>query len=152
MVCAHTKSVSSKPITFKDHFTNLKNDLPAGVVVFLVALPLCLGIAHASGVPPLAGVISGLVGGIIVSMASGSHTAVSGPAAGLIVIVLAAAEGLGYAGLLLATFLAGAMPVALWCAAIRWHREAFSTGCRPRDVGRDWHHSNPQADPACGGI
>ena len=96
-------------ITFKDHFKYLKHDFPAGVVVFLVALPLCLGIAHASGVPPLAGVVSGIVGGIIVALASGSHTAVSGPAAGLIVIVLAAAESLGYAGLLLATFLAGAM-------------------------------------------
>lgn len=100
----------AKPkVSLKEHFTNLKHDVPAGVVVFLVALPLCLGIAHASGVPPLAGVVSGIVGGIVVALASGSHTAVSGPAAGLIVIVLAAAESLGYAGLLLATFLAGAL-------------------------------------------
>ncbi|MEM6954618.1 MAG: SulP family inorganic anion transporter, partial [Myxococcota bacterium] len=76
---------------------NLKYDLPAGVVVFVVALPLCLGIAFASGnvdgeqlVPPLAGIVTGIVGGILVAWLSGSHTSVSGPAAGLIVMVVEA--------------------------------------------------------------
>ncbi|MCA9614297.1 MAG: SulP family inorganic anion transporter [Myxococcales bacterium] len=103
-------------VSFRDHFRHLKNDLPAGVVVFLVALPLCLGIAHASGVPPLAGVISGMVGGLIVALASGSHTAVSGPAAGLLVIVLGAVEALGYPGLLMATLVAGVLQILLGLA------------------------------------
>ncbi len=103
-------------LSFTDHFRFLKQDLPAGVVVFLVALPLCLGIAHASGVPPLAGVVSGIVGGLVVALVSGSHTAVSGPAAGLIVIVLGAAETLGYPGLLLATFLSGLLQIVFGLA------------------------------------
>ncbi|MCU0672177.1 MAG: SulP family inorganic anion transporter [Myxococcota bacterium] len=107
---------SPTPVSFADHFRFLKSDLPAGVVVFLVALPLCLGVAHASKVPPLAGVISGLVGGIVVGLLSGSHKAVSGPAAGLIVIVLGAVEALGYPGLLLATFLAGGLQLLLGVA------------------------------------
>jgi len=71
-------------------FANLKSDFPSGLVVFLVALPLCLGIALASGAPPLAGIISGIVGGIVVGSLSGSHISVSGPAAGLTAIVLTA--------------------------------------------------------------
>lgn len=90
---------------------SLREDLPASVVVFLVALPLCLGIALASGVPPLAGVVSGIVGGIVIGLASGSHTSVSGPAAGLIVMVLAALDEFGYEGLLLVTVLAGGMQI-----------------------------------------
>jgi MFS superfamily sulfate permease-like transporter len=76
---------------------NLKSasrDLPAGVVVFLVALPLCLGIALASGAPLFAGVISGVVGGLVVSLLSGSELSVSGPAAGLAVIVASAISSL----------------------------------------------------------
>lgn len=76
-------------------FDNLRNDLPASVVVFLVALPLCLGIALASGAPPIAGVIAGIVGGIIVASISGSPLGVSGPAAGLAVIVFDAIQELG---------------------------------------------------------
>jgi len=70
--------------------SSLKNDLPAGLVVFLVALPLCLGIALASGAPLFAGVIAGVIGGIVVGVISGSSLGVSGPAAGLTTIVLAA--------------------------------------------------------------
>lgn len=114
--CRCVGTPSPTHLSFKDHFRFLKHDVPAGVVVFLVALPLCLGVAHASGVPPLAGVISGLIGGIVVGMLSGSHTAVSGPAAGLIVIVLGAVEALGYPGLLLATFLAGGLQLLLGIA------------------------------------
>ena len=70
-------------------------DIPAGIVVFLVALPLCLGIALASGAPLFSGVIAGVVGGIVVSLLSGSELSVSGPAAGLAVIVAAAIAELG---------------------------------------------------------
>ncbi len=70
--------------------SSLKNDLPAGLVVFLVALPLCLGIALASGAPLFAGIIAGVVGGIVTGLISGSSLGVSGPAAGLTTIVLAA--------------------------------------------------------------
>lgn len=76
-------------------FSNLGSDLPASVVVFLVALPLCLGIALASGAPLFSGVIAGIVGGVVVSLISGSPLGVSGPAAGLAVIVLTAIEDLG---------------------------------------------------------
>lgn len=76
-------------------FANLKSDIPAGLVVFLVALPLCLGIALASGAPPLSGIIAGVVGGIVVGYFSNSHLSVSGPAAGLTAIVLSAITDLG---------------------------------------------------------
>jgi MFS superfamily sulfate permease-like transporter len=71
-------------------FSELKSDLPASIVVFFVALPLCLGIALASGAPLFSGIIAGIVGGIVVGSASGSRLGVSGPAAGLAVIVLTA--------------------------------------------------------------
>jgi len=75
--------------------SKLKNDFPAGLVVFLVALPLCLGVALASGAPLLSGIISGVIGGVIVGTLSGSHTSVSGPAAGLAAVVLASITKLG---------------------------------------------------------
>ncbi|MGE0792056.1 MAG: SulP family inorganic anion transporter [Sandaracinaceae bacterium] len=90
----------------------LKRDLPSSVVVFLVALPLCLGIAVASGAPPLAGLVSGIVGGLVIGALSGSSLAVSGPAAGLAAIVLMGIDEVGYEGLLLATVLAGGMQIA----------------------------------------
>lgn len=74
---------------------NLKYDLPSSLVVYLVALPLCLGIALASGAPLLSGIISGIIGGVIVGFFSGSQTSVSGPAAGLATIVLASITELG---------------------------------------------------------
>lgn len=76
-------------------FSNLKHDLPAGLVVFLVAVPLCLGIALASGAPLFSGIIAGMVGGLIVGSISGSNIGVSGPAAGLAVIVADAIQKLG---------------------------------------------------------
>jgi len=75
-------------------FKHLGRDLPSSIVVFLVALPLCLGIALASGAPPLSGLIAGIVGGIVVGILSGSPLGVSGPAAGLAVIVLNGIESL----------------------------------------------------------
>ncbi len=72
-----------------------RRDVPAGVVVFLVALPLCLGIALASGAPLFSGIIAGVVGGVVISLLSGSELSVSGPAAGLAVIVASAVSKLG---------------------------------------------------------
>ena len=74
-------------------------DLLASVVVFLVALPLCMGIAIASGVPPAMGLLSGIVGGLVVGFLAGSPMQVSGPAAGLAVIVLEAVQQFGVATL-----------------------------------------------------
>lgn len=89
-------------------FKYLKNDLPAGLVVFLVAVPLCLGIALASGAPLFAGIITGIIGGIVVGALNKSELSVSGPAAGLTVIVLTAITNLGgYEAFLLAVFIAG---------------------------------------------
>ena len=77
------------------YFGYLRQDVSASVVVFLVALPLCLGIALASGAPLFSGIISGMVGGVVVAWLSGSQLSVSGPAAGLTVIVYTAIETLG---------------------------------------------------------
>jgi MFS superfamily sulfate permease-like transporter len=96
------------------YFRHLKDDIPAGIVVFLVALPLCLGIALASGAPLFSGLIGGLIGGLIVSWLSGSQLAVTGPAAGLTVIVFNAIETLGsFQGFLVACVLAGIMQLVL---------------------------------------
>jgi len=91
-----------------------KSDFPASIVVFFVALPLCLGIALASGAPLFSGVIAGIVGGIVVGMMSGSQLGVSGPAAGLAVIVLTAIGTLGsFESFLLAVVLAGLLQYLL---------------------------------------
>jgi carbonic anhydrase/SulP family sulfate permease len=89
-------------------------DLSAGVVVFLVALPLCLGVAVASGAPPFAGLIAGIVGGIVVGLLSGSHTSVSGPAAGLTAVVAHQIGVLGdFQSFAMAVVLAGLMQIAM---------------------------------------
>ncbi len=93
---------------------NLKYDFPASIVVFLVAVPLCLGIALASGAPLFSGIIAGIIGGIVVGALSGSQLGVSGPAAGLAVIVLTAIQDLGsYQIFLVAVVLAGLIQLAL---------------------------------------
>lgn len=99
---------------------NWRGDLLSGFLVFLIALPLCLGIALASGVPPLAGIISACVGGIVVSQLSGSYVTINGPAAGLIVVILGAVDSLGGADRMLgyrltlaAIVIAGLIQVAL---------------------------------------
>ncbi len=95
-------------------FNHLREDFPASVVVFFVAVPLCLGIALASGAPLFAGLIAGIVGGIVVGAASGSPLGVSGPAAGLAVIVLNAIGTLGsYEAFLVAVVLAGVLQIIM---------------------------------------
>ncbi len=91
-------------------FSQLKSDIPASIVVFFVALPLCLGIALASGAPLFSGLIAGIIGGVVVGSLSGSHIGVSGPAAGLAAIVLTAIGTLGsYENFLLAVVIGGVL-------------------------------------------
>jgi len=92
-------------------FATLKQDLPASIVVFFVAVPLCLGIALASGAPLMSGLIAGILGGLLVGTISGSSIGVSGPAAGLAVIVLTAIERMGFPALLVAVVIAGVLQV-----------------------------------------
>ncbi len=93
---------------------DLKSDLPASIVVFFVAVPLCLGIALASGAPLFSGIIAGIVGGIVVGISSGSPLGVSGPAAGLAVIVLTSIAALGsWPVFLLAVVLAGILQLIM---------------------------------------
>ena len=96
-------------------FKEIKNDLPASIVVFFVAVPLCLGIALASGAPLFAGIIAGIIGGIVVGISSGSALGVSGPAAGLAVIVLTSITALGgsWEAFLTAVVLAGIIQLVL---------------------------------------
>ncbi|WP_367768738.1 SulP family inorganic anion transporter [Flavobacterium sp. WC2421] len=95
-------------------FANLKSDFASGLVVFLVALPLCLGIAMASGAPLFSGIISGVIGGIVVGYLSKSHLSVSGPAAGLTAIILTAITDFGAFDIFLtAVLIAGFIQLAL---------------------------------------
>ncbi len=94
-------------------FKEIKNDLPASIVVFLVAVPLCLGIALASGAPMFSGIIAGFVGGIVVSLVSGSSLGVSGPAAGLTVIVLSGINEFGFEVFLFAVVISGVIQLLL---------------------------------------
>lgn len=95
-------------------FANLKSDFASGLVVFLVALPLCLGIAMASGAPLFSGIIAGVIGGIVVGYLSQSHISVSGPAAGLTAIILTAITDFGaFDVFLLSVFIAGIIQLAL---------------------------------------
>ncbi|NOT11724.1 MAG: SulP family inorganic anion transporter [Methylococcaceae bacterium] len=99
---------------------NWRSDLQAGFFVFLIALPLCLGIAIASGFPPSAGIITAVVGGVVVSRLNGSYVTINGPAAGLIVVIISAVQALGegdalagYRYTLAAIMLAGALQVVM---------------------------------------
>lgn len=113
----------TNPLAPKKHFggwfrfpslSSARADIPAGLVVFLVALPLCLGVALASGAPLLSGIIAGIVGGVVVALFSGSELSVSGPAAGLAVIVLKSIEDLkSFQAFTLAVLLSGAMQLGI---------------------------------------
>src|SRR6476619_6372078 len=96
---------------------NLKNigsDLPSSIVVFLVALPLCLGVALASNAPLFSGIIAGVIGGIVIGLLSGSQLSVSGPAAGLTAIVVVALQKLpAFDAFLLAVVLSGMFQIIL---------------------------------------
>jgi MFS superfamily sulfate permease-like transporter len=103
----------------------LRHDLPASLIVFLVALPLCMGIAIASGAPPAAGLFTGIIGGLVVGWISGCQLQVSGPAAGLTVIVWEIIQEHGLAGLAVITllggliqFVAGLARVGIWFRAV----------------------------------
>lgn len=103
----------------KGLFKNLKFDLPSGLVVFLVALPLCLGIASASGAPFFSGIISGIVGGIVIASLSNSALSVSGPAAGLATLVFGAITAIGDFRLFLcAVLIAGILQILLGLAKL----------------------------------
>lgn len=98
---------------------NILSDLSAGIVVFLVALPLCLGISLASGAPFFSGIISGAIGGIVVGIISSSKLSVSGPAAGLAALVLAAITNIGdYSMFLCAVIIAGAIQILIGIARL----------------------------------
>lgn len=107
----------TRPSSAPSTWTILAKDLPAGLVVFLVALPLCLGVALASNAPLFSGILAGIVGGIVVGALSGSQTSVAGPAAGLTAIVASQIAVLGsFQAVLLATVLAGVMQIGLGVA------------------------------------
>ena len=117
--------MTSTPATSSGQSSTFSRDLLASVVVFLVALPLCMGISIASGMPPTAGIITGIIGGIVVGMLAGSPLQVSGPAAGLSVLVLELVKTHGvemigtivlFAGLL--QFVAGQLKLGQWFRAV----------------------------------
>lgn len=99
--------------------TTLPRDIISGMVVFLVALPLCLGVALASNAPLFSGLLAGIVGGIVVGLLSGSHTSVSGPAAGLTAIVAAQLTMLGsFETFLLALMFGGLVQIVFGVARV----------------------------------
>ena len=102
--------INLQPLSVK----HIKYDLPAGLAVFFVAVPLCLGIAHASGAPLISGLITGMLGGVIVGLVSNSQLSVSGPAAGLTAIAISGMATLGsFEAFLLATVIAGIIQIIL---------------------------------------
>ncbi|MDV9192697.1 SulP family inorganic anion transporter [Streptomyces sp. SR27] len=107
----------------RDLTHDLRHDFAASLVVFLVALPLCIGVAVASGVPAELGLITGIVGGLVTGLMRGSSLQVSGPAAGLTVLVFEAVRTLGLPGLGVAVLLAGLLQVAMGLLGWgRWFR------------------------------
>jgi MFS superfamily sulfate permease-like transporter len=121
-------------------FKTIKNDLPASIVVFFVALPLCLGIALASGAPLFSGLISGIIGGIVVGALSGSKIGVSGPAAGLAAIVATAIITLGsYEDFLVAVVLGGIIQLIFGVVRLGIIGYFFPFFCDQRNAHRYWY-------------
>lgn len=117
------RSFSPRHSSGIDFKTFVGHDLMASVVVFLVALPLCMGVAIASGAPPALGLASGIIGGIVVGALAGQPLQVSGPAAGLAVLVWRIIEDFGLAGLGLAALVCGVIQIAAGVAGLgRWFR------------------------------
>ncbi len=105
---------AKQEVAHKPMFSRLDKDIPAGIVVFLVALPLCLGIALASGAPLISGLISGVIGGLVIGFISKSGTSVSGPAASVSAVVLIAIQELGsFEVFLVALFIAGIFQIII---------------------------------------
>ena len=130
---------------------NWRSDLLSGFLVFLIALPLCLGIAMASGFPPMAGIISAIVGGLMVSRLSGSFVTINGPAAGLIVVIVDAVQSLGqgdamagYRYTLAAIVVASVLQVLLGVFKAGKLSAVLPVLGRPRYVSGDWHHHHGQ--------
>ena len=119
-------------------WSNRRIDLASGLVVAIVSLPLGLGVAIASGAPPISGLLAGIVGGLIVGLLSGSHTSVSGPSPGLTAVLVAEIAILGYEGFLVAVMLAGLLQITSVCcervSCRRLSRAASSRGCSRQSV------------------
>ena len=113
MQTINTQLNDSHKANHEDPFANLKYDFPAGIAVFLVAIPLSLGIALASGAPLFSGLIAGIISGIIVAPLSGSALGISGPTAGLAVIVSLAIQKLGFNAFLLALVMSGVIQIGM---------------------------------------
>ena len=116
-------------------FSYLKNDLPAGMVVFLVALPLCTGAATATGAPVFSGILSGVIGGIIVTALSGSALTVSGPATALAVIAAGAIQSMGtFEAFLMAVVLSGVFQLIFAAVGLGQFRGALAGKCEFAEV------------------
>lgn len=126
-------SAPSLPVPPKDWLPglreNIRYDVISGFAIFLIALPLCLGIALASGAPPIAGIISGIIAGTLANLLSGSHVTINGPAAGMILVVLGAVTELGFAAALAVGVVAGGIQTALGFA-----KAGMLTGIFPLSV------------------